>query len=39
MRIGYIGLGITFPKALMSKVLLSYDFNEDVFGIGYSMKF
>jgi len=35
----YIGLGITFPRALMSKVLLSYDFNKDVFGIGYSMKF
>lgn len=35
----YISLGVTFPEALMSKVLLSYDFNRDVFSIGYSLKF
>lgn len=34
-----ISLGITFPKALMSKVEISYDFNKDTFGLGYSMKF
>lgn len=35
----FISLGVTFPKALMSKVLLKYDFNEQTFGLGYSMKF
>ena len=35
----FISLGVTFPKAMMSKVLLKYDFNERTFGLGYSMQF
>ncbi len=34
-----ISLGITFPKALMSKVLFRYDFGVDVFSLEYSLKF
>jgi hypothetical protein len=34
-----ISLGVSFPQALMSKVLLSYDFNADVFSLEYSLMF
>jgi hypothetical protein len=34
-----ISLGVSFPQALMSKVLFSYDFNADVFSLEYSLKF
>lgn len=34
-----ISLGVSFPKALMSKVLLKYDFNAEVFSLEYSLKF
>lgn len=34
-----ISLGVTFPKALMSKVLLRYDFNVEVLSLEYSLKF
>lgn len=34
-----ISLGVTFPRALMSKVLLTYDFNDEQFSLEYSLKF